>query len=804
MAKVFLITNVFDSNSCQEFSHSGPFVDFLLEKWPDGFGGQPFTILLNGKILAVEDYDVELGAADYITLLTAPRTPAFLVATFAISEATAVVVSGVLLNIALALAAAVITAALAPKAKSDRGIRKSVYSINQQQNQPALGDPVPEHFGKMWFYPSYASQPYVRFLNGEQYLYQIMLLSAGSVELNGLRIGTTNADSFDPGTVEYHLVPPSVHGGVLGNIKSLYGVDEDVVSSVEVQSIEFQRASPNSFFGAAYSDASQYRGKEKNPNFRVGDVVTALGESPSMANHNEATTITAIIGSYVSVSVLQNDGGNPWYQLTKDDDGWRGWFEAAPPLKRTTRIEVDITFPNGIYTTDDEGDFRRWDAYLILELEAIDDQGVPLGLPVIRTQYIYSAASANPKRHTESVSVPEGRYRARMKRDDRDDARMKEQSKCWWVGLRAFCVHPAGTQAYGDVSLLVMTIKATRAVSEASTSQIVAQATRILPTVLSDFSTQVATTSVVDAFAHAFRSSSNVPDGLDMPNLKQLAVDWAGTNGFNYRFEDQQSVYDALQTISGSHRATPTAYARLLGMRPDRAQEFDKFLITQEQMGFDTYSLGVKLGNDTSVDSYRVGYTDPQSPNQLSVIYPLDGAVPEELVLNGCTDKATATAYAQYLWTKRDGLRRVVEFETEFDANSYVIGDRIAILHPLMDWISTARVLEVNGRALMLDGRPDNQGVCQLKLRDEYGRPSPILSGTIAEDILTLTEDPPFPIYGVLDGLENTSVVLGTSTRFKRSYVVTEISPSGTSISVKAIGYDGAEYAYPIPGEVVP
>jgi len=306
----------------------------------------------------------------------------------------------------------------------------------------------------------------------------------------------------------------------------------------------------------------------------------------------------------------------------------------------------------------------------------------------------------------------------------------------------------------------------------------------------------------VDAFAHIVRSGSNVQDGLDMASLKTLHTQWNGTNGFNARFEDQATVYDALQIVASSHRATPQAYAKLLTMRPDRAQENDKFLLTPDQMLEDSYSLGIKLGDDTSVDSYRVAYSDPLSSGELSVVWPLDGSVPESVTLTGCTDRDTALAQAKYLWAKRSALRRIVEVTTEFDAHAFSIGDRIAIMHPLMDWITSTRVMSINGLQLTLDGTPINQGLCQFRLRSEYGEPSPILNGTLSGNILIMDEPAPFPIYGVLDGIENTAVVLGTTALFKRSYVVTEVIPNTDSIQVKATGYNGEEYLYPIPGEV--
>jgi hypothetical protein len=238
-------------------------------------------------------------------------------------------------------------------------------------------------------------------------------------------------------------------------------------------------------------------------------------------------------------------------------------------------------------------------------------------------------------------------------------------------------------------------------------------------------------------------------------------------------------------------------------MRLDRLQQYDKFLITNEQMAKGSYSLGVKLGSDDLTDSYRISYQDPNSLQILSVLWPQDGVSPEEIVMFGCTDQETAIQQSKYMWEKRQALRRVVEFDAEFDPHCYSVGDRVGVVHPTIDWLSVARVIGVNGLELTLDNSYVNVGTVRVKIRLQTGEATNLLTGNIDGNILTLVSNPGVTIYTELDGQEATTVVLGQEVYFRRSYMVSEINPTTSGIAVKATGYSENEYVYTIPGEVL-
>ena len=71
MGRIVVVDNVLDPTRPREYAHSGPFIDFLLEHYPEGFPGA-HLVAFNLKQLAVDDYDREVGEDDVVGLAIAP------------------------------------------------------------------------------------------------------------------------------------------------------------------------------------------------------------------------------------------------------------------------------------------------------------------------------------------------------------------------------------------------------------------------------------------------------------------------------------------------------------------------------------------------------------------------------------------------------------------------------------------------------------------------------------------------------------------------------------------------------------
>lgn len=780
---IYIVNDIYKTDQHIEVEFEGELIEFLLQRYPNGFGSGSSAVYVNNQKLEVEDYDTYVSASDSVVIM--PNVPNGL------ETATIYLI----VQIAVLLISVALSFILAPKAPKGRGTKGKVFTIGSGQNVPALGEVIAEHFGQVWFYPDVASQPYTTYIANEQYVYQILLIGAGRYAIDNIRFGNTDLNLIPAGLVEYRVFQPQDHKSQYGIIQSEFGIHEDVITSVDVQGLDFARNPLTSWAGKA-GGANALKGTEAPTNFAAGQQVTLIGQ-PGWAMHNTVKTISIISGLSMFFASTVSDDHH--YQVVKEDAGWRGWFSVAAVGKKVNRIDFNFNMPRGLYSTNDDGDYKAWSIYIDIQIQGIDDDGNDVG-PLITRLAIYTATSSDPIRKTFTVAVAEGRYKARCRKDSRDDVTQKAVSSCTWETLKAYAVNTPGQYTYGDATLIAIKMKASEALSSTS-DKVVVQATRILPTVESDFTVLAPTNNVCDAFAEIVRGVD--PNGVDVPALKILSTRWENTNGFNFRFEDATTVFDALQTVSLSHRAKPQAYAKLLSMRPDDAKPFDQYVVSQEQMLTDSYRCGINIGpTNGDIDGYRVEYQDPNSTTILYAVYPALAISPIDVKLAGCTDQATAVAQAKFLWSRRSVLRRVVEFDTEYDALSFAIGDRIKVTNNIMDNVATVRLMEQNGLVLTVDGLLGANGLVAI-IRDQYGQPSDPIPASIAGNILTLESLPPFPMFGATAAQENTTIVLGSSISMSRSYSVTAITPSPDRVSVSATTYSDVPYLFPIPGEVV-
>lgn len=101
------------------------------------------------------------------------------------------------------------------------------YDVNAQGNTARLGQPVPVGYGRQRVYPDFASLPFRRYIDGEQYLYVTLAVGQGEYDLSDAQIGNTPIENFEG--VAQQIVPP-------GQPVTLFS--PDVYTSPEVSNIE--------------------------------------------------------------------------------------------------------------------------------------------------------------------------------------------------------------------------------------------------------------------------------------------------------------------------------------------------------------------------------------------------------------------------------------------------------------------------------------------------------------------------------------------------------------------------------------
>ena len=97
------------------------------------------------------------------------------------------------------------------------------YSLQAQGNTARLGNPIPVIYGKHLIYPDFAAQPYYRYQNNNQFVYQLHCIGQGNYSVEQIRIEDTPISSFKE--ITYKIINP-------GESNTLF--DEDVVTSAEI------------------------------------------------------------------------------------------------------------------------------------------------------------------------------------------------------------------------------------------------------------------------------------------------------------------------------------------------------------------------------------------------------------------------------------------------------------------------------------------------------------------------------------------------------------------------------------------
>jgi len=788
-------------DTAESHSFSGPLIDFLQREFPAGFGEASAIITVNGIELDVEDYDVDLELYDEVIILLMPGA----------NFAWAAFFKQVLIHIAVAA----ITYYFTPKPRTRKADKPGTYfEINSEQNVPRLGQPIPVQYGKVTSYPAVASQPYtvVDAAKNIQYLHQILCLGHGSFDITNVRLGTTPLSAFPAGDVSFYEVPYSVHQGKLGIIKSLYGVDEDVHTSFEVQGVDLTAGGQLAWFGKLNS--TWIVGKNEMPSWWV-DGVSAYTVRTSdgvktykmNANVEKANKRLMLVAGFDSPPSLPGDG---WYEviLNADDDGWRGWFAASMPYTKTSKLEVEFTFPNGLVKFDTEGDQNSKTISIAVEYMPIDDEGVPLG-PAVASKSTISRRQSQLFTHTITLNVPSARYQVRVRRDTRADQKQTESSSCLWTALRGFVDHAANTPAYGKVTLLVFKIKATARTSEAARQKIRVTATRKLNTILTDLASFAPTVNPIDAVIDIMKAEygAGLDDSyLDLPALKAFATAVQKTNGFNYIFETQKTIWDALQLALMAHRSAPLAYNKKLSVQSLTVSPVSKTMFSRENYLPDTFSIDYELTPPKDYDGVKVIYSDSVTWDDRSVLWPANSVRPETIEAVGISYQAHALAHAKWVWEAMSKVRRSITFSTELDASLLTIGDRFEASMPMVSWHQSVRVKAIlSSTRLSLDALIAD-GSYQLRARDEYGAVYGPFSATVAGGVLTLTAALPFTPRVAEQGIEATHLLLGsTAETISKSYIAHSISYSGLETSVVAREYIDTLYsAFPIPDDAVP
>ena len=233
-----------------------------------------------------------------------------------------------------------------------------------------------------------------------------------------------------------------------------------------------------------------------------------------------------------------------------NEGAYDSWFTATANDANTVTdlIEMDVSFPGGLYSQDDKGRLRKVTVTAVFEYIAIDNNGdeIDPGVWINLKNFSKSKSTITPQRYTISQAVASGRYKVRGRRTSNASNSHTVGDTMVWESLRAYLQNVG---IYGDVTMLAMKARATANLNDQSKRKINCSVTRKLPIYDgSAWSQPTATRSVVWAFCDVFRASygADLTDSvLNLPSLVALDAELT-TAGvfFDWSFDATMSIWD--------------------------------------------------------------------------------------------------------------------------------------------------------------------------------------------------------------------------------------------------------------------
>ena len=747
----------------------------------------PTICTVNGQAVMRKDWHSAILKHEYVVCFVAqPQGPAAAaVAAWGFSEwATAVLVVS-------SIAAGIM---LRPPEIGDTPEPDPMFSLSGQNNQIKLNNPIEVPYGRNKIWPSYAARPFTRYIDNDQYLYQLLCVGQGKYDVEGVFIEDTSIDSFGE-TIDYEVYEP-------GQSPDLFA--SNVTTSVEVSNIELLGTEVYTRQISGITQANPAVITTSTPHgFTVGNDMVVTG----VVGMSEINGIVAEILSVTSTTItvdIDSSGFSPYSSLGVDkvyEFHWTGPFVANSSGSDAIQLEVDMIHPTGVYYRDSKG--GTWSQYssCLFQYREIDDAGSPVGDWETLYNYAQDSYSINPLRLTFSATVPAGRYEVRARRTNQDSQSSKDQDTIVWGGLRAVLLDNTD---YGNVTLLAIKAKATNNLNSSSSNRVGVIATRKLPIYGGEsWSAETATRNPVWAFCDAVRAEygARLSDSyLDLETLTAIAADLDEEGiSFDWVFDQRSALWETLSTICRVAYASPTMYGSVLSMVRDKLRTIPTALFNQENIVKNSLQWNVRLFELGEYDSVEIEYIDSTTWKQETVIASVDGSDeinPEKTTLAGCTDRDKAYQYGLYLAAAKRYRREAITFQTGKEGLIPTFGDLISISHDVPRWGSGGYVVDIDG-LIITTSEPCvfADGNHYIVLRKKDGSATEPLLVTAGDDQYHVVLDAPLTDEFYLDDINEPPFYhFGKADKWAELAIVTSTRPQGNTVEIQSIPYDARVY----------
>ena len=400
--------------------------------------------------------------------------------------------------------------------------------------------------------------------------------------------------------------------------------------------------------------------------------------------------------------------------LSEGNSSTNGHVTTAGPYRACPRgcgaryYELDFTFPSGLYTLNDDGDYEDRTASILIEFR-------PAGSTGSWTQYPVSWTKATGDELGYTIAFDMFNYNGI---DDPDEywafefrvtntssytEDNKVMQKLYWNGLKCMI---ANDTVYEDVTVIALSIKGSETMSEASENQVATYWTRMLPNI--NTGELEKTKSIVPAVKYIcdqsrFDDLYVLSNWIDYHNL----CEGAGIE-FNYRFDDFTTILEAIRTVLQNGYTEPIVSGNeILPKRKVPTDSFVQMFSPQNMVGDVKYTTAmITEDTDNEIDlTYMDGdkgdgtWKEYQEFVELDVAentgsksYYQQGSNVQSMELLACTDEDSAYRIALRQLREMMYCRQEVSFKTELDALNCQYGDVVLVALPMDNSLVSGRI----------------------------------------------------------------------------------------------------------------
>lgn len=499
-----------------------------------------------------------------------------------------------------------------------------------------------------------------------------------------------------------------------------------------------------------------------------------------------------------------------------------GPFVASAAGTASNYIAIDVVMPRGLYYAQDDGSLASKSVTWVVEAQPINASGAPIGGWTTLGTETYSAATNTAQRASYRYAVSAGRYQVKLTRSDTKDTSTRAGHELAWVGLRAYL---PGGQAYGDITLLAVRMRASNQLSGVSSRKINLTVTRKLPTWSGGgWTAPTVTRSIAWALADICRAQygAELADSrIAIDELAALNTTWAARGDtFNAVYDSRMGFWEALTVCARAGRAVPILQGGIIHFVRDAVQTLPVALFSMRNIVRGSFRIEYALQNDQTTDAAEADYFDETTWSPKTVLAVLPGGTSDRPAklrgTFGMTTRAQVWREAVYTAAQNRWRRKIVNFQTELEGFIPTFGDLIAISHDMPAWGSSGEIVSIDedtpsaGDVTLHLSEPVTFGVgthyIALRRRDgSVEGPFVCTAGPSTSEAV---------VAGGLDGFvpqtgrseERTHFAFGLGESYRQRAIVTAVRARGNVVEISAVNEDDRVHTADegsVPGESI-